>query len=74
MSTKVWEMIWKEGPRPDDLKYEGEVRRQFGQMPLKLVTAHHKDKAVMITVTHLLSSAAWLFRLSPGLGDSFPTK
>lgn len=67
-------MIWKEGPWPEDLKYEGGVRRRFGQMTLQLVTGHHEDKAVMITVTHLLSSAAWLFHLSPGLGDSFLTK
>lgn len=61
-------MIWKERPRPDDLKYE----RQFGQMALKLIAAHLKDKAVMIVVTHLLPSAVWFFPLSTEVGRFLP--
>ena len=61
-------MIRKERPWPDDLKYE----RQFGQMALKLTAAHLKDKAVMIIVTHLLSSAVWFFPLSTKVGRFLP--
>ena len=61
-------MIWKERPRPDDLKYE----RQFGQMALKLIAAHLKDKAVMIVVTHLLPSAVWFLPLSTEVGRFLP--
>lgn len=61
-------MIWKERPWPDDLKYE----RQFGQMTLKLIMAHLKDKAVMIVVIHLLLSAVWFFPLSTKVGIFLP--
>lgn len=54
-------MIWKERPWTYDLKYEGSVQSQFWQMILKLVTAHLKNKAMLIIVTHLLSYADWFF-------------
>lgn len=42
-------------------------------MTLKLVTAHLKDKAMLLaTVTHLLSSAAGLFPISHRVREFLP--
>lgn len=41
-------------------------------MTLKLVTAHLKDRAMLATVTHLLSSAAGLFPISHRVREFLP--
>lgn len=55
-----------------NLKCEGEVQSQFWQMTLKLPTAHLKDKAMMIIVTHSLSCGAWFLPLSQRVGKFLP--